>query len=88
MGIAIPDAIGFFQAGTHVLLTEQSVDQAAIIEVDQETGVIGRRVATLANPSARLSFPHGAGFSPDGDYFAVTSYGEDQFSIFAAADAA
>ncbi len=83
-----PDDVKFFRCGSHVILMEQGTDEGAVVEVDQETGAVGQRVAALTNEYSQLSFPHGAGFTDCGTYLAIANYGNDSVSIFKTQQAA
>lgn len=83
-----PDDVRFCPDGSHLLLTNQNLDTAEIVAVDRETGKLRGRRVTLANPQARLSFPHGAAVSRDGAYLAIASYGDDKVTVYATTAAA
>lgn len=78
-----PDDVIFLRDGSHLVVTDQARDLAAIVSFDAKTGTLGARSMTLENPAAQLSFPHGAGASADGSYLAIASYGDDKFTVYA-----
>jgi hypothetical protein len=87
-GVGPADDVRFFADDAYVVLTHQGDDNAVVLPIDPATSRVARAVQTLANPSARLSFPHGAGASPDGRWVAITSYGDDKLGIYAVASPA
>lgn len=83
LGISNPDDLSFFPDGAHIIVTNQDIDTAVIVDIDRATGALGKRGTTLANPGARLSYPHGTAVSRDGKYLAITNYGDDMLGIYA-----
>ena len=77
-----PDDVIFLPDGAHLVVTDQARDLAAIVRFDPESGALGPWQPTLANPKARLSFPHGLAVSADGRHLAITSYGDDKFTVY------
>ncbi len=76
------DDVRFFGGDAFVVLTQQGDDSALVVSVDPRTSRLGRATQTLRNPTACLSFPHGAGVSPDGRWVAITNYGDDKLGIY------
>jgi 6-phosphogluconolactonase (cycloisomerase 2 family) len=66
----------------HIIASDQASNSVIILTFNKNTGQIGEKINSLENPVANLSFPHGIALSSDGKYLAVTSYGDDKFSIY------
>jgi 6-phosphogluconolactonase (cycloisomerase 2 family) len=77
-----PDDVAFLTDGRLLIVTDQARDVAAIVGFDPATGRIGPWRATLGNPEAQLSFPHGVDASADGRYVAIASYGDDKLTVY------
>ena len=82
LGLRNPDDVRFSPYGSHVVVTNQDIDTATILTVDEENGAF-RQTTTLRHPRAQLSFPHGIGISKDGKYLAIANYGHDTFTVYA-----
>ncbi len=78
-----PDDVKYFPNRSLLVVTDQAADTATLVQIEEGSGALGERVMTLANPSARLSFPHGIGISEDGRYLAIANYGDDKLAIYA-----
>lgn len=76
------EAIAFTPDQTALFSTDQAFDRVLSHSFNRETGKVGKPQTILKNPQARLSFPHGLGFSPDGKYLAVSNYGEDKITVY------
>jgi 6-phosphogluconolactonase (cycloisomerase 2 family) len=77
-----PDDVKYFHDGSHLVVTNQAADTAIIVSVDKETGKLGEQQMSLTHARSTLYFPHGCGFSCDGQYLAIASYGDDKISIY------
>jgi len=66
--------------------TDQAHDQLLIYPFNPDTGTISPHYVAHSNPDAQLSFPHGLNITRDGNYLAVTSYGDDSCNIYALHD--
>jgi 6-phosphogluconolactonase (cycloisomerase 2 family) len=76
------DDITFATDDAYLIVSEQATDKITFIAFDKTTGQIGKKLGSIQNPEAKLSFPHGISLSSDGKYLAVTNYGDDKFSIY------
>jgi len=74
--------INFSPDDSCIFISEHARDRILVHEFDKIHGKIGKRIAELKNPEARLSFPHGIKISSDGKYLAVANYGDDKCSIY------
>lgn len=81
--LCVPEDVRFTPDGLSLLVTNHGSDTVTIHAFDPETGQLGESQILLQNPEAKLSFPHGLSFSPDGKYLSVTNYGDDTVKIYA-----
>ena len=64
------------------VLSDQGHDTLIVYPFDPETGQIDPNYTLIQNPEAQLSFPHGLSISDDGNYLAVSNYGDDKFNLY------
>ena len=74
--------IRFLKGDSHLLVSDPVHDKILIYRFDLTNGKICKKVSEIANPDARLSFPHGICPSSDGRFLGVSNYGNDNFSIY------
>ena len=80
--LSVPEDLCFYPDGSCILVTNHANDTVTVHAFDQLTGQIGESRILLQNPEAQLFFPHGLCISPDGNYLAVTNYGDDTVKIY------
>lgn len=80
--LCVPEDLCFSPDGSCILVTNHGNDTVTLHPFDQETGNILEGIILLQNPEAQLSFPHAISISPDGNYLAVTNYGDDAVKIY------
>ncbi len=68
---------------TLLFASDQAHDQLIIYPFNPNTGLIDPNYTRYTNPDAQLSFPHGLSISHDGNYLAVSNYGDDSCTIYA-----
>lgn len=76
------DDINFSPDGKYLAVPNQAGDSVHFYDFDKQTGLIKKNLALIKNPDAKLSFPHGLSFSKDGNYLAVSNYGDDKITIY------
>lgn len=89
LGAEISTAMGNFSTedivlvdNDHIILaTDQASDSLVAYQFDPVNGRIGE-CSILGLAEMQLNFPHGISASPDGNYLAVTNYGDDKFNIY------
>jgi WD40 repeat protein len=75
-GLSRPEDIKLMPGGAYCAVSNSDRDTLTFYPFDQRTNTITDTPCwTLANPEARLTFPHGLAFSSDGSYLAVTQFG-------------
>ncbi len=67
---------------TVLICSDQNNDMLTIYPFDPVTGKIDSNYRTLFGPETQLDFPHGIGLSQDGNYLAVSNYGDDKCSVY------
>lgn len=65
-----------------IVATDQANDALVVYPFDPQTGAFSNNYTSIGNPEAQLSFPHGMGLSPDGNYLVVCNYGDDTFNMY------
>jgi DNA-binding beta-propeller fold protein YncE len=83
VGVRCAEDIAFLPDGSGGVVTDQALDAAIVLRFDSEAGSFAERAVRLANPLARLSFPHGTAVSGDGRFLAVANYGSDEATVYA-----
>lgn len=81
-GLSIPEDLRFYPDDSCLLVSNQGNDTITIHDFDPKTGKIEKSYLGLKNPKACLSFPHGFSISPDGQYLAVSNYGNNKVNIY------
>lgn len=81
-GLYLPDDLALIKNDRFLVLPNQGNDTLTVYPFDPKTGKIVDDYELIKNPEAQLSFPHGIGVSQDGDYLAVSNYGDDKFTIY------
>lgn len=81
-GLDVPEDLLFYPDGSCILVSNQGNDSISIHGFSSETGMITSNSVALESPEANLSFPHGISISPDGNYLAVSNYGDDKITIY------
>lgn len=76
------ECVAWSPDGRRLVATDQAGHQALVIEVDPDTGVVGRLTERIGWAAGGLSFPHGCAVSPDGRALAVTNYGDGSLRLF------
>ena len=74
--------IAFLSNDVAIVLSDQGHDTLIVYPFDPETGQIDPNYTLIQNPEAQLSFPHGLSVSADGNYLAVSNYGDDKFNLY------
>ncbi len=77
-----PEDIRFSPDNSCLLVSNQGNDTITVHQFDQASGAILSNQVLLSSPEAQLNFPHGIVFSPDGNYFGVSNYGDDKITIY------
>ena len=75
-----PEDIKISPNGRYCAVTNSDQNTTAFYSFDPKSNSICENTPfyLLQNPQARLSFPHGIAFSPDGQYLAITQFGRVQ----------
>jgi WD40 repeat protein len=75
-----PEDIKISPNGRHCAVTNSDQNTITFYSFDSKSNSICENIPfyTLQNPEACLSFPHGIAFSPDGQYLAITQFGQVQ----------
>ncbi len=68
--------------GTTIYSTDQVCDTIMSSSFNASSGEVGPAEIALSNPASHLSFPHGLSFSPNGQFLAVSNYGDDKVTIY------
>lgn len=84
MDFGCVEDVNFFPDGARLLVTDQEKGTASVIGVDCRTGALEEELVRLRPETTGIDFPHGCAIAPDGQHFAVTSYGTDTISVFRA----
>lgn len=74
--------LALFDNDRAVVATDQANDGLVVYPFDPQTGIFSNNYSIIKNPEAQLSFPHGMGVSPDGNYLVVCNYGDDSFNLY------
>lgn len=77
-----PEDIKISPDGSSCAVTNSDQNTVAFYSFDPKSNSISESTPfyTLQNPEARLFFPHGIAFSPDGQYLALTQFGPVQIT--------
>lgn len=65
-----------------LICSDQNNDMLTMYPFDPVTGKIDSNYKTFQRPETQLNFPHGIGLSLDGNYLAVSNYGDDKFNLY------
>lgn len=76
------ETVKFSPDASYLLTSDQALDEIFLHKFDMKTGTLSNSEVLLKNPNAELNFPHGLAFSKDGQYLAVTNYGDDRITIY------
>jgi len=81
-GDASPEDIAFLHNETAIVISDQAHDRLLIYPFDPKTGNVQPNYTVVQSPQAQLSCPHGLNVSQDGNYLAVTNYGDDTCKLY------
>ena len=76
-GISRPEDVKIFPDGSYCAITNSDAHTVTFYPFDKTSNRITHNTPSyvLQNPAARLCFPHGIAFSPDGSFMLITQFG-------------
>jgi WD40 repeat protein len=78
-----PEDVSFHPSGHVIAVTDQIDERAHLFAIDPSTGrVEPTPLATISWAGGGLSAPHACAFSPDGNWLAITNYGDGSLRYF------